>query len=72
MFERDRHLPVRLAMSGDGVGHPQRPTAVYQRVTQRGYVGLEAKYFSYSLGHNQMDGPAFVDALPFIFGSPPP
>ena len=72
MFERSRSLPVKLAMSGDTSGNLSRATDVYQRITQHGYTDLQAEIRAYSQGHVPMDGPAFIDALAFVFGPPPP
>lgn len=72
MFERSKDLPVKIAMSGDDKGNFERANNVYQRMSQRGYQRLSSKFNRYNLGHVPMDGPAFAEALPFIFGPPPP
>lgn len=70
MYERDRNLPVTLVMAGDTSGNGARVTQVHDYLASRGYTGLRTSLRSYSLGHLEMDGPSFIDALPVVFGGP--
>lgn len=70
MFEADHDLPVNLVMAGDTFGNERFLQTVYARLMARQYARLRATHTVYSLGHVPMDGPAFNDALEFIFDRP--
>lgn len=73
LYARNPVLPVKMAMNGGGAGgNLQAVTAVYQRLSLRGFQGLDVKLGMYSLGHVPMDGPSFSDSLPFVLGPPQP
>lgn len=57
-------------MAGDTLGNAPLVSALHGYLAGRGYTGLRMTLRSYALGHLAMDGPAFQDALPFIFDSP--
>lgn len=61
-------LPVTIAMSGDSTGNYARDKLIYDDVVARNYGKLRIQLRQYSLGHVPMDGPAFKDALDFIYG----
>ena len=68
MRARSTDLPVALAMSGDAPGNYDRVKRVHDDIAARGYGKLRVQVRQYSLGHIPMDGPAFRDALDFIYG----
>jgi len=67
MYQADHRLPVNLVMAGDMTGNEQNVAVVYATISSRGYQSLRSTQPVYGLGHVPMDGPAFNDALNFIF-----
>ena len=67
MYEADHRLPVNLIMAGDSTSNLRYVQATYARISNRKYTDLRSIQPAYSLGHVGMDGPAFKDALEFIF-----
>jgi predicted alpha/beta superfamily hydrolase len=67
MYQSSHRLPVNLVMAGDTQSNESNVAAVYATIASRNYEGLRAVQPVYSLGHVPMDGPAFRDALGFIF-----
>ena len=61
-------LPIDLVMAGDTTGNGARVTDLYNTIAGQQFQGLHALHTSYTLGHVPMDGPAFSDAMTFIFG----
>jgi predicted alpha/beta superfamily hydrolase len=70
MYVASPHLPVNLVMAGDTLGNEGPVAAVYATIAGRGYQDLRAVHTTYTIGHVPMDGPAFADALRFIFSAP--
>jgi hypothetical protein len=70
MYDADHRLPVNLVMAGDTFSNEPDVLVVYNTIAARHYQGLRTIQPTYSLGHVQMDGPAFADALSFIFAGP--
>jgi predicted alpha/beta superfamily hydrolase len=70
MYQADHRLPVDLVMAGDTLSNESNVAAVYTVIAGRQYEGLRSMQPVYGLGHVPMDGPAFRDALAFIFGPP--
>jgi predicted alpha/beta superfamily hydrolase len=69
MYRADHRLPVNLVMAGDSLSNETKVAAVYATISGRHYEGLRSIQPTYSLGHVPMDGPAFKDALDFIFAA---
>jgi predicted alpha/beta superfamily hydrolase len=67
MYQSSHRLPVNLVMAGETQSNESNVAAVYATIASRNYDGLRAVQPVYSLGHVPMDGPAFRDALGFIF-----
>jgi enterochelin esterase-like enzyme len=67
MYDADHRLPITLVMAGDSGFNGGSVAIVYDVISARGYQDLRSVHLSYSLGHNAMDGPAFQDALKFIY-----
>jgi len=67
MYDADHRLPVNLVMAGDNLSNEAHVAAAYAAISSRHYEGLRASQPVYSLGHVSMDGPAFKDAIDFIF-----
>jgi Putative esterase len=67
MFDADHRLPVSLVMAGDSLGNEPEVAAVFATLSRRNYIDLRSIQPTYNLGHVPMDGPAFSDALNFIF-----
>ncbi len=67
MYDADHRLPVNLVMAGDTLSNQFNVSTVFAVISARKYVDLRATQPVYSLGHVPMDGPAFKDALDFIF-----
>jgi predicted alpha/beta superfamily hydrolase len=63
-------LPINLVMAGDTTFNENSVAAVYDLIASHRYRGLRSIQPIYGLGHIQMDGPAFDDALSFIFPGP--
>ena len=73
LYARAPVLPVKLAMNGGSAGGNYGAVLpVYQRISMRGFQGLDTKIGAYTLGHVPMDGPSFADSLPFVLGPPQP
>jgi hypothetical protein len=68
MYDASHRLPVNLVMAGDTLSNETQIGAVYGVIAGRHYQDLRITQPVYSLGHVPMDGPAFSDALRFIFG----
>jgi predicted alpha/beta superfamily hydrolase len=69
MYDADHRLPVNLVMAGDASSNEPNVAAVFATLSKRNYIGLRAIQPIYNLGHVPMDGPAFKDALDFIFAA---
>ena len=69
MYAADPRLPVNLVMAGDTLSNEPHVAAVYATITSRHYASLRSIQPVYSLGHVPMDGPAFKDALDFVFAA---
>lgn len=69
MYDASHDLPVRLVMAGDWQSNEVAVQAVYQRILARNYQNLRLTQPTYSQGHVPMDGPAFNDALGYIFAA---
>jgi hypothetical protein len=67
MYDADHQLPVNLVMAGDALGNEPEVAAAFATISKRNYVGLRSIQPIYNLGHVPMDGPAFKDAIDFIF-----
>jgi enterochelin esterase-like enzyme len=68
MYAADHRLPVTLVMAQDTEG--SGPTFTYNVITSHKHEGLRSpRLSSYNLGHVPMDGPAFSDALRFVFAA---
>ena len=67
MYNADHRLPINLVMAGDTTFNGGSVSIVYDVIAGRHYQDLRSIHLSYSLGHNAMDGPAFSDALNFIY-----
>jgi predicted alpha/beta superfamily hydrolase len=67
MYQASKKLPVNLVMADDTQSNETNVAAVYATIASRNYEGLRSAQPVYSLGHVPMDGPAFRDALGFIF-----
>jgi hypothetical protein len=73
LYARNPVLPVKLAMNGStNGGNLQNVTPVYQRISTRGFQGLDVKLGLYTQGHVPMDSPSFADSLLFTLGPPQP
>lgn len=70
MYDADHRLPVNLVMAGDTFSNEPNVLVVYDTIAARHYQDLRAIQPVYNLGHVLMDGPAFTDALSFIFAGP--
>lgn len=70
MYDANRRLPVNLVMAGDTLSNESQVAYAYAQLVGRNFEGLRSTQPIYSLGHVPMDGPAFQDALTFIFSSP--
>ncbi len=70
MYNADHRLPINLVMAGDTTFNGGSVSIVYDVISGRGYQDLRSIHLSYSLGHIAMDGPAFSDALNFIYSGP--
>lgn len=69
MYDADHRLPVSLVMAGSASNNEPYVAAVFAAISRRNYVGLRSIQPIYDLGHVPMDGPAFKDALDFIFAA---
>jgi hypothetical protein len=69
MYDADHPLPVSLVMAGDASSNEPEVATVFATISQRNYVGLRSIQPIYNLGHVPMDGPAFRDAVDFIFAA---
>ena len=67
MYAASHRLPINLVMAGDYLSNERSVLAVYGVIANRNYQDLRLIQPIYSLGHVPMDGPAFSDALKFIF-----
>jgi len=70
MYNADHRLPINLVMAGDTTFNGGSVSIVYDVIAGRGYQDLRSIHLSYGLGHIAMDGPAFSDALNFIYSGP--
>jgi predicted alpha/beta superfamily hydrolase len=68
MFNANRSLPIDLVMAGDTTGNGPHVSFLYNTIAGQQFQNLHLLHTSYTLGHVPMDGPAFSDALTFIFG----
>ena len=68
MRNASQSLPIDLFMAGDTTGNGALVTYVYNTVVSQQFQDLHLQHTTYSLGHVPMDGPAFSDAMTFIFG----
>lgn len=71
MYEASRELPIHLVMAGDTTSNQRYVQAVYNVIASQQFRSLKLIQPTYSMGHVQMDGPAFADALAFIFPTSP-
>lgn len=69
LYARKPVLPVKVWM-GSSAG--TAPLSVYQRISMRGFQGLDIKYTAYAFDHVAMDGPSFAESLAFVLGPPVP
>jgi enterochelin esterase-like enzyme len=68
MYAADHRLPVTLVIAQDREG--SGPAFMYDEIVSHGYENLRStRLSSYNVGHVQMDGPAFSDALKFVFAT---
>lgn len=67
MYDSSHRLPINLVMAGDVLGNEPTVSVVYNVISNRHYQDLRMIQPTYNLGHVPMDGPAFSDALGFIF-----
>ena len=67
MYESDPVLPINLVIAGDSLGNEANALVVYDTITRQHFQNLHSTQPIYALGHVPMDGPAFSDALSFIF-----
>jgi hypothetical protein len=72
MYDTSRQLPVNLVLAGASSGNGPFVTKLFDFLSRRGYEQLRIVNPSYDLGHTQMDGPAFTDALSFVLAAPVP
>jgi len=70
MYDASPRLPINLVMAGDALSNDPEVSAAYNVIANRHYQDLRSTHSTYRLGHVPMDGPAFGDALKFIFASP--
>lgn len=71
MYNATRRLPINLVVAQDSSSLQQGSSLAYDAIVSRGYQDLRSiRLTSYNLGHVPMDGPAFSDALNFIFSAP--
>ena len=69
MYAADPRLPVNLVMAGDFYSNQAYVAAVYATIMNRHYASLRSIQPVYTLGHLPMDGPAFKEALDFVFAA---
>jgi hypothetical protein len=67
MYDADHSLPINLVMAGDSLSNEGAVAPVYDEIAARHYQNLRSIQPVYRVGHIPMDGPAFADALSFIF-----
>jgi len=67
MYGADRNLPINLVMAGDTTSNERYVQVVYSAIASQQFQNLRLTQPTYGLGHVPMDGPAFADALSFIF-----
>jgi hypothetical protein len=70
MYNADHRLPINLVMAGDLSFNDPSVSVVYNTIVSHQYQDLRSVHMQYSLGHIAMDGPAFRDALNFVFSAP--
>jgi Putative esterase len=70
MYDASNQLPINLIMAGDTLSNEPEVSFAYATMINRNFQGLRSTQPIYHLGHVPMDGPAFEDALNFIYGSP--
>jgi hypothetical protein len=68
MRNASQSLPIDLVMAGDTFGNGTRVTFLYDTIAAQQFQNLHLIHTTYMLGHVPMDGPAFSDAMTFIFG----
>lgn len=70
LFNATHRLPIRLVMAQDApINNQSWPGLAYDRIVSRNYLDLQSTFNGgYNLGHVPMDGPAFRDALDFVYG----
>jgi len=69
LYARNPVLPVKVWIGNSGNAPP---TPLYQRLSMRGFQGLDVKYTGYAFDHVGMDGPSFAESLAFALGPPQP
>lgn len=70
MHDANPSLPNHLVMAGDTTFNEPNVAAVYGVIAGRQFQNLRSIQPVYSYGRVPMDGPAFSDALRFIFAAP--
>lgn len=71
MYDATQRLPINLVVALDSSNAALGASLAYDTIVRRGYQDLRSiRLTSYHLGHIGMDGPAFSDAMNFIFAGP--
>jgi hypothetical protein len=68
MRNASQSLPIDLFMAGDTTANGPLVTYVYDTMVSQQFQDLHLTHTEYPLSHVGMDGPAFSDAMTFIFG----
>jgi enterochelin esterase-like enzyme len=68
MRNANQSLPIDLFMAGDTTGNGPHVSFLYNTIASQQFQNLHLIHTTYTLGHVPMDGPAFGDAMTFIFG----
>jgi hypothetical protein len=68
MRNANQSLPIDLVMAGDTTGNGPHVSFLYNTIAAQQFQNLHLIHTTYMLGHVPMDGPAFSDAMTFIFG----